>query len=180
MLIVLDRDGVINEDSDEYIKTPDEWIPINGSLEAIARLNQVGHQVVVVSNQSGIARGYYDDEMLAKIHEKMTEMLSAVGGHLDGIFYCPHHPDENCKCRKPKTGLLEKAILNHNIDVSISFLIGDRMLDIEAGNKIGLKTVIIPEKIDMVDEEMLKTEARPDYYSTNFIDGVNWILDNTK
>jgi len=98
-LIILDRDGVINQDSDEYIKTVDEWIPIPGSLEAIARLNQAGYHVVVATNQSGIARGYYDPSTLNAMHNKMHKLLAKLGGHVDGILFCPHAPEDNCDCR---------------------------------------------------------------------------------
>src|SRR5688572_16260160 len=106
MLIILDRDGVINQDSNEYIKSPEEWIPIPGSLEKIACLNQKGHQVVIATNQSGVARGLLTEETLQAIHEKFQCELKKLGGHVEGIFFCPHHPDEGCECRKPKPGLL--------------------------------------------------------------------------
>ena len=105
-LIVLDRDGVINHDSDAYIKGKEEWQPIDGSLEAIARLNHGGYTVVVASNQSGLTRGYFDIEALSAMHKKMDDMLTKVGGRVDAIFYCPHGPDDSCDCRKPKPGML--------------------------------------------------------------------------
>ena len=107
-LIILDRDGVLNEDSDEYIKSPEEWIPIPGSLEAVARLTQAGYRVVIASNQSGIARGYFDLETLHAMHEKMDRLLAALGGKVEAVFFCPHGPDEDCSCRKPKPGLLQE------------------------------------------------------------------------
>src|SRR5471030_1253647 len=100
-LVILDRDGVINKDSPEYIKSPEEWQAIPGSLEAIARLNLANIKVAVATNQSGVARAYYDLNMLEKIHQKMQASLKKAGGHFDAIFFCPHHPDEHCECRKP-------------------------------------------------------------------------------
>lgn len=101
-LIILDRDGVINQDSDDYIKSPEEWVPIPGSLQAIADLNQSGYRVVIASNQSGLARGLFDIDALNAIHRKMQHELGRIGGHIDGIFFCPHGPKAHCNCRKPK------------------------------------------------------------------------------
>jgi D-glycero-D-manno-heptose 1,7-bisphosphate phosphatase len=143
MLIILDRDGVINEDSDEYIKTPDEWTPIPGSLEAIARLNQAGHQVVVITNQSGIARGLYDERALEEIHQKMTQMLANIGGHLDGIFYCPHHPDDHCDCRKPKPGLMHQVAEALQTDFSHALMVGDAERDIDCAHAVGCKAALV-------------------------------------
>jgi len=107
--IILDRDGVINHDSDAYIKSPEEWEPIPGSLAAIARLCGADYRVAVVSNQSGIGRGLLDQEILERIHEKMTASIEAAGGRLSGIYFCPHTPEDNCECRKPRTGLLRQV-----------------------------------------------------------------------
>src|SRR5947207_472337 len=106
-LIVLDRDGVINNDSENFIKSPDEWRAIPGSLEAIARLNQAGYRVVVATNQSGVGRGLFGMTTLTEIHEKMFKALTQVGGRIDAVFYCPHAADSNCECRKPKPGMLQ-------------------------------------------------------------------------
>lgn len=132
MLIILDRDGVINFDSPNYIKSPEEWCPIPGSLAAIAELNRAGHRVVVASNQSGIAKGLYDFSMLNAIHEKMTRQLDELGGHLDGIFICPHQTEDNCECRKPKPGLLIQIAEQFNVDLKDALLIGDSYRDIQA------------------------------------------------
>ena len=107
-LIVLDRDGVINHDSDQFIKSPDEWRPIPGSLEAVARLNHAGFRVVVATNQSGVGRGLLDISTLLAIHERMHKALAQVGGRIDAIFFCPHTADSQCDCRKPKPGMLEE------------------------------------------------------------------------
>src|SRR5579862_2669163 len=104
--IILDRDGVINYDSEAYIKSPEEWLPIPGSLEAIATLNRHGFRVLIATNQSGVSRGYYDLAMLDRIHEKLVAQLAAVGGCIEEIFFCPHHPDDHCVCRKPKPGMI--------------------------------------------------------------------------
>src|SRR3990167_1132112 len=106
MLVIVDRDGVINHESEAYIKSPEEWIPIQGSLEAIAKLNKAGHRVVIATNQSGVGRGYYSIETLHKIHDAMQRALARVGGHIDRIYYFPPAPDDHCRCRKPQPGLL--------------------------------------------------------------------------
>jgi D-glycero-D-manno-heptose 1,7-bisphosphate phosphatase len=105
-LVILDRDGVINQDSTKYIRSPEEWVPIPKSLDAIARLNRAGFRVVIATNQAGIARRLFDIETLIRIHETMQHQLAEVGGHVDAIFICPCHPKDNCECRKPKPGML--------------------------------------------------------------------------
>lgn len=133
-LVILDRDGVINHDSDDYIKNPDEWIPIDGSAEAIARLNASGYKVVVATNQSGIARGYYDLTTLTHIHLKMINYLAEYKASLDGIFFCPHGPDEGCDCRKPLPGLLDQVKAHLDLDsLDGALIVGDSLRDLEAG-----------------------------------------------
>lgn len=143
MLIILDRDGVINEDSDYYIKTPEEWIPIRGSLEAIARLNRAGHTVVVATNQSGIARGLYTEAGLTAIHQRMKEALAEVGGHVDTIFYCPHHPDMHCACRKPKPGLLHDIAKKYPTDFKNAVMVGDAVRDIACAKAAGCAAILV-------------------------------------
>ena len=141
--IILDRDGVINYDSDEYIKSPDEWHPIPGSLEAIAQLNRVGFRVLVATNQSGVARGYYDLEMLQLIHEKFLRELASVGGYIDEIFFCPHHPDEGCDCRKPKPGMIQQMLQKYSFNLQQTFFIGDSYSDIEMARSVGCKPILV-------------------------------------
>lgn len=130
--VLMDRDGVINHDSEDFIKSPEEWRPIEDSLEGIALLNKRGYEVVVITNQSGLARGLLDESMLAKIHEKMHQMLAEKGGAIAAIYYCPHGPDSLCNCRKPKPGLLEQFALEKNVDLSSVHFIGDSLRDIQA------------------------------------------------
>jgi D-glycero-D-manno-heptose 1,7-bisphosphate phosphatase len=132
-LIILDRDGVINHDSDDFIKSPDEWIPIPGSLEAIARLNQVGYRVVVASNQSGIARGLFDMQALNAIHQKMRRAAQQVGADIDAIFFCPHAADDNCDCRKPKPGLLQEIARRFDVSLKGVPVVGDSLRDLQSG-----------------------------------------------
>ena len=142
-LIILDRDGVINQDSDNYIRSPDEWVAIPGSLEAIARLNQAGYQIVVCTNQSGLARGYFDIEILHAIHAKMLKLLAQHGGYIEAIFYCPHGPDQNCDCRKPKPGMLLEAGQRLKADLQESIMVGDTERDIQAAQAAGARGVLV-------------------------------------
>lgn len=142
-LIVLDRDGVINYDSDAYIKTPDEWIPIPESLPAIALLKNAGHKVVIATNQSGIGRKLFDLETLNRIHLKMIEMLADLGIALDAIFFCPHTPDDQCECRKPKPGLLLQVADRFAWDVNTIISVGDSWRDLQAANAAGAKSVLV-------------------------------------
>lgn len=141
--IILDRDGVINHDSDDYIKSPEEWQPIAGSLEAIAKLHQAGIKVVIATNQSGIARGLYDEITLARIHTKMNQLITAQGGRLAGIFYCPHGPEDGCDCRKPLPGLVHQITSALTIDpVNVPF-IGDSVRDLVAAEAAGCQAVLV-------------------------------------
>jgi len=142
-LIILDRDGVINHDSADYIKSPEEWIPIQHSLEAISRLNQAGFLVVVASNQSGLARGLFSIADLNAIHHKMHESLARLGGHLDGIFYCPHGPDDNCNCRKPRPGLFLQIADRLGIDITGAYVIGDSLRDLEAALSVDAHPILV-------------------------------------
>lgn len=142
-LVILDRDGVINQDSDEYIKSPDEWKAIPGSLEAIARLNHADYRVVVATNQSGLARGLYNMDTLARIHQKMNYSLSEVGGFIEAIFFCPHGPDEDCRCRKPAPGLFEDIATRLKIDLQGVPAIGDSLRDIEAAQAAGASPILL-------------------------------------
>jgi len=142
-MIILDRDGVINHDSDLYIKSPDEWQPIEGSLEAIARLHQAGIKVVVATNQSGIARGLYDEATLILIHDKMNQLIAQAGGVLAGIFYCPHGPDDCCDCRKPLPGLVYQITEAFAVDVNNVPFIGDSVRDLVAAEAAGCQPVLV-------------------------------------
>lgn len=142
-LVILDRDGVINEDSDDFIKSPDEFIPIPGSLEAIARLKQAGYQIAIATNQSGLARGYLDLDTLNAIHGKLHLLLAQVQGSVDGIYYCPHGPDEGCDCRKPEPGLYVQIGQDFNMSLEGIPVIGDSLRDLEAARAVGAKPILV-------------------------------------
>jgi len=142
-LVVLDRDGVINYDSPDYIKSPDEWSPIPGSLEAIAQLNAAGYSVVIATNQSGIGRGIFTQETLHQIHDKLTANLSTVGGRIDFFAVCPHSPDDHCTCRKPRPGLLLQISQRFNCSLKDVPVIGDSYRDICAATAVSAKPILV-------------------------------------
>ena len=142
-LIVLDRDGVINYDSEQFIKSPDEWRPVPGSLEAIARLNHAGYRVVVATNQSGIGRGLFDMGMLNTIHEKMHKALAHAGARVDAIFFCPHTADLRCECRKPKAGMLLEIGKRFNTELTGVPCIGDSLRDLQAAEAAGAQPMLV-------------------------------------
>ncbi len=142
-LIILDRDGVINFDSVHFIKNPNEWIPIPGSLEAIALLNQNGYRVTVATNQSGISRGLYDMATLNAIHDKMYRALGQLGGRIDAVFYCPHANEDNCSCRKPNSGMFEDIGRRFGINLLGVPCVGDSLRDLVAGVNVGCKPILV-------------------------------------
>jgi D-glycero-D-manno-heptose 1,7-bisphosphate phosphatase len=142
-LVILDRDGVVNFDSDQFIKCPDEWKPIPGSLEAIARLNQAGYRVVLATNQSGIGRGLFDMATLNAIHDKMHKALAQVGGRIDALFFCPHTADSKCDCRKPKPGMFEEISKRFNMDLDGVPAIGDSLRDLQAAVALGAQPILV-------------------------------------
>lgn len=142
-LIVLDRDGVINHDSDDYIKSVDEWQPIDGSIEAIARLTKAGYTVAVATNQSGIGRQYFSLQTLAAMHRKMNDLVEQAGGKIAHIAFCPHLPDADCDCRKPKPGLIHQIEQATGLSAKGRWMIGDSLSDLQAGTAAGCKTALL-------------------------------------
>ena len=142
-LVILDRDGVINHDSNQYIKSPEEWKPIPGSLAAIARLNQAGYRVVLATNQSGIGRGLFETDALLAIHEKMNKALALAGGRIDAIFFCPHNNEDQCDCRKPKPGMFREIAARFNTDLSGVPAIGDSLRDLQAAVAAGAQPMLV-------------------------------------
>ena len=137
-LVILDRDGTINRASDQFVKSPEEWEPLPGALEAIGRLNHAGYHVVLASNQSGLGRGLLDMAALNAVHDTMTKALARVGARVDAIFYCPHAADEACHCRKPEPGMILRAAREHGLSLAHSFMVGDKPSDIEAARAAGV------------------------------------------
>jgi D-glycero-D-manno-heptose 1,7-bisphosphate phosphatase len=141
--VLIDRDGVLNHESDQFIKSPEEWLPIEGSLEAIALLNQHGYKVVIITNQSGLARGFFDQSTLDKIHAKMHRLAADKGGKIDGIYLCPHGPDDGCACRKPKPGLLKSFAAERKVNLQGMPFIGDSLRDIQAAQAVNANPILV-------------------------------------
>jgi D-glycero-D-manno-heptose 1,7-bisphosphate phosphatase len=142
-LIILDRDGVINRDSRDFVKTADEWIPLPGSIEAIADLSRAGYTVTVASNQSGLARGLFDRNTLRAMHRKFRKLVAAKGGHVDRIVVCPHGPDDGCDCRKPRPGLLRRLARYYNTELAGTPVVGDSARDLQAAAAAGARPILV-------------------------------------
>jgi D-glycero-D-manno-heptose 1,7-bisphosphate phosphatase len=142
-LIILDRDGVINEDSEHFVKTLEEWIPIPGSLEAMARLSQAGHRLVIATNQSGLARGLLTLDDLNAMHQRLRDSLASLGGQVEGIFFCPHGPADDCQCRKPRPGLLLQIRDRLQVDIASALVIGDSLRDLEVAWALGASAMLV-------------------------------------
>ena len=157
-LVILDRDGVINLDSDQYIKSPEEWKPIAGSLEAIARFTQAGFRVVIATNQSGLGRGLFDMATLNAMHDKMHKAVNQLGGRIDAVFFCPHAQDAGCACRKPKPGMLLEIAERFNVPLAGVPAIGDSLRDLEAASAAGARPVLV---LTGKGEQTLKSGGLP-------------------
>lgn len=161
-IIVLDRDGVINEDSDDYIRSAEEFVPVPNSIQAIARLSRAGYIVAVATNQSGLARGYFTEETLSEMHHLLCSMVESVDGCIDGIFYCPHHPNDGCACRKPGTGLLSQIEAEFSCDLKGSFFVGDSLKDIQAARAHGCLPLLVRTGKGARTEKDLSAEGATD------------------
>ena len=142
-LVILDRDGTINHDSEQFIKSPNEWRPLEGSLEGIARLAQANYRIVVATNQSGIARGLFDTATLVAIHDTLQRAVMQAGGRIDAFFFCPHSADSACACRKPQPGMLLEVARRFNISLKDTYMVGDALRDVEAAAAAGAKPVLV-------------------------------------
>jgi len=183
--VFLDRDGTINEEVG-YVNHIDRFILLPRVGEAIHRLNQNGIKTVVITNQSGVARRYFPESLIHLVHQKMQDLLSKEGAYLDGIYYCPHHPDvgeppyrQKCQCRKPNTGLIEEAVKALRIDCSRSYMVGDRGKDIGFGHLIGAKSILVLTGYGRGDWEYFgnRWEEKPDYVAQDLYEAVQWILN---
>ena len=142
-LVILDRDGTVNEDRDDYVKSADEWVPLPGALEAIARLNHAGWHTVIATNQSGLGRGTFDMTTLNAMHTKMNALLAKQGGRIDAVFFCPHAPDDGCRCRKPLPGLFEQIGERFSVDLATVPAVGDTLRDLQAGAAVGCRPHLV-------------------------------------
>jgi D-glycero-D-manno-heptose 1,7-bisphosphate phosphatase len=175
-VVFLDRDGVISKDSPDHIKSWDEFFFLPNAKAGIKLLTDHDFKIIVITNQSVIARGMTTVEELEDMHKKMIHEIEIYGGEISDIYYCPHHPNDGCKCRKPEPGMLLKAIKDHDIDPTRSFMVGDRMMDVNVGKKVGCRTVIIPSDVGL--KELQKSDSKPDYIANDLLDAGGWIIEN--
>ncbi len=175
-LVILDRDGVINVDSASYVKSADEWHPIHGSLEAMARLTHAGYLLVVATNQSALARGLLDMDAFSRIHQKMERLLADLGGRVDGIFFCPHGPEDGCNCRKPAPGLLLQIAQRYQTTLQGVYFVGDKVSDIEAARAAGAEPVLVRTGYGMqtLQERSPALESVPVF--DNLASFADWLL----
>ena len=171
--VFLDRDGTIARDV-HYCRGIEEFEILPHVPEAIRLLNQHGFKIAIVTNQSGVARGYFTEETLLQIHQHMKRELAKHGACLDAILYCPHHPADKCQCRKPKPGLLLKAAGELGVNLKKAFLIGDKGTDIETGKAVGCRTILLSPA-----NEAQNISAQPDYIADNMLNAVHWIIEKT-
>ncbi len=178
--VFLDRDGVINENRSDYVKKPSEWIPIPGAIAAMKNLYNAGHQLIVVTNQSGIGRGYYTSNAVELVHEVMTDVFKAADIPPVPIMYCPHHPEDKCGCRKPETGMIDQAKLDLNLPHG-GWMIGDAHSDMELGRRSGLTTILVLTGRGADQLEIIKAEnlAKPDHITSSLVSAVKIILDHS-
>lgn len=176
-LIILDRDGVINHDSNEYVKSPEEWVPITGSLEAIARLCRADYKVVVITNQSGIGRELFSLDMLVKINTRMLEHIRQKGGDIDAILFCPHTPEQGCNCRKPKPGMFLELAQRLKVNLDGVFAVGDSMRDLEASKAAGCVPVLVRTGNGQQTEQKLKGTFFPDDQTISVFDHLSSFVD---
>lgn len=182
--VFLDRDGTINEEVG-YVNHLDRFMLLPGVGQAIRLLNQHGFKTVVITNQSGVARGYFSESLIHQVHQKMQDLLREEGAYLDGIYYCPHHPDageppyrQKCRCRKPQTGLIEEAVRELALDLSKSYMIGDRGNDIEFGHQVGAKGILVLTGYGKGEWEYYRNRwmVLPDHVAHDLYEAVQWIL----
>ena len=174
-LVVLDRDGVINEDSDAYIKSIEEFIPLPGSIAAIARLCKAGYTITIATNQSGIARGFFGIDTLNAMHERLRALVVQQGGAIDSIFYCPHGPDDHCDCRKPKPGMLKKILAEYAESAEAIIAIGDSKRDLQAAKAVGMQPILVRTGKGMKTVEQIK--ADPQLQDTPIYDDLAQAVD---
>ncbi len=169
--VFLDRDGTMNKDV-PYCRRPEDFQLFPGTARAVRLLNERGYKVIVITNQSGVARGYFTEEMLGLIHQEMMNQLAEENARIDAIYYCPHHPDDNCECRKPKPKMILQASKEHDIDLKRSFMVGDKAHDIILGRNVGCRTVLVPS--DPADTE--SESCSPDYIAADLYEAALWII----
>ncbi len=175
--VFLDRDGVINRDSPDYVTSWDQFVFLPGSLEAIVRLTRAGMAVMLITNQSAVGRGMMDVATLEDMHRNLRQAVERQGGRIDAVFYCPHHPDEGCDCRKPKPGLILEARRQYNLDLAASTMIGDSARDIECGIRAGCgRTILVRTGLHDAQAQLTTKGLHPDRVAADLAAAVDWLL----
>jgi len=176
--VFLDRDGTIAKDV-SYCRRPEDFELLPGATEGIRLLNENGYKVIIITNQSGIGRGYFTEVVLKDIHKKMMAVLAVSGAYIDDIYYCPHLPEDDCDCRKPKPGMVIKAVREHDINIAESYFIGDKIQDIETGQAIACRTVLIssPAEVGISPPDIF---VQPDHVASNLVQASRWIIERGK
>jgi len=167
--VFIDRDGVINQDLGKYITKPEEFVFLPGVIDALKKLQKTEYKIIIITNQGGVGKGIYTEKDVKDIHDKMVKTLKAEGVRIDGVYYCPHHPNEDCECRKPRLGMVNAAIKDHKIDVKGSFFIGDKTSDIKAGKDAGCKTFLVHTGYAGRDK---KYDTIPDFLAANLLEAI--------
>ncbi len=171
--VLLDRDGTINEDRG-YLSDPAELVLIPGAARAVKRLNDLGVKVIVITNQSGVGRGYFTESDLESVNRRLAELLEAEGARIDGVYYCTHRPDEGCECRKPRSGMAKAAALDHDFDPAAAFVVGDKASDVELAWSFGARGVLVTTGYGSGELSVLKRP--PDYTAPDIGTAVDWII----
>lgn len=178
MVVFLDRDGTVIEEKD-FIKTPEEIEFLPGSIEAIKILRELGYKIIVISNQSGIGRGILTEEMVTKVNESFLERLKKEDAEIDALYFCPHRPEDNCDCRKPGTGLIQKAVEEHKLDLRDAVVIGDKLSDVELGKKLVVKTILVLTGYGRKEAEKTNiSPIKPDFIADDLYEAVNWLKNS--
>lgn len=180
--VFLDRDGTLAKDV-HYCSRPEDFFLLPTVLEGLKLLNEAGFKLIVITNQSGLARGFFNAEALGQIHARMNTLVAASGSHLSAVYFCPHHPDDKCHCRKPETGMLEQAMREWDIDPARSFFIGDKYLDVEAANRTGCRAVLVPSsepEIELLNSDTPDSKYKIDFTGADFISAARWICSHSQ
>jgi len=186
--VFMDRDGTVSEEVG-YMRDPEQFRLIPQSAEAIRLINENSLKSIVITNQSGVARGYFSEETVSRVHQKMEKLLSELGAHIDGIYYCPHHPEgivesyrKGCDCRKPASGLLTQASKKHAIDLASSYMVGDKVTDLQLAHGVGARAVLVLTGYGRDELEKIKKLSlkKPEYVACNLLDAVKWIIKDLR
>lgn len=178
--VFLDRDGVVNANRADYVKTPFEWVPVPGAISSMAALHRAGHRLIVVTNQSGIGRGYYSEDAVQSIHKVMLSALEAAGVPPVTVMYCPHHPDDRCNCRKPETGMIDQVKTEYDLPDG-GWMVGDAHSDMELGRRSGLTTILVLSGRGAAQLEMIRAKklAMPDVITDSLVTAADIIISSS-